>query len=190
MSSLPLQTDRLILRDFVIGDWRAAHVYAADPEVVRYMEWGPNNEATSRAFIERVVALQHTEPRQDFELAVTLRPSGELIGGCGFHISDLQNRTGWLGYILSREHWGQGYATEVARALLRFGFEQFGMHRIWATCDPRNLASAHILEKIGMRREGHLRENKLQRGSWRDSFLYAILEQEFRSQEKLNYSDS
>src|SRR5262245_15644715 len=178
MSTFPLPTDRLILRDFVIGDWRAAHVYGADLEVVRYMEWGPNDEATTRAFIERVIAFQHTEPRRDFELAITLRPNGELIGGCGFHISDPQNRTGWLGYILAREHWGQGYATETARALLRFGFEQFGLHRIWATCDPRNTASAHVLEKIGMRREGHLRENKLQRGSWRDSYLYAILEHE------------
>jgi len=177
---LPLQTDRLILRDFVAGDWRAAHTYAADPEVVRYMEWGPNDEAMSRAFIERVVALQRAEPRRDFELAITLRADDELIGGCGFHISDPQNRAGWLGYILARQHWGQGYATEAARALLRFGFEHFGLHRIWATCDPRNAASAHVLEKIGMRREGHLRENKLQRGSWRDSYLYAILEHEPR----------
>ena len=178
MSLLPLQTDRLILRDFVAGDWRAVHTYAADPEVVRYMEWGPNDEASTRAFIERVLAFQHVHPRRDFELAITLRAGGELIGGCGFHISDPQNRTGWLGYILARERWGQGYATEAARALLRFGFEHFGLHRIWATCDPRNVASAHVLEKIGMRREGHLRENKLQRWNWRDSYLYAILEHE------------
>jgi RimJ/RimL family protein N-acetyltransferase len=182
MSSLPLQTDRLTLRDFVVDDWRAVHVYAADPEVVRYMEWGPNDEASTRAFIQRVVAFQHDEPRRDFELAITLRAGGDLIGGCGFHISDAQNLVGWLGYILARDRWGQGYATETARALLRFGFERFGLHRIWATCDPRNVASAHILEKIGMRREGHLRENKLQRGSWRDSYLYAILEDEFRGQ--------
>jgi RimJ/RimL family protein N-acetyltransferase len=130
-----------------------------------------------------VVAIQRDLPRQDFELAITLRAGGELIGGCSFHISDPHNREGWLGYILAREHWGHGYATEAARALLRLGFEQFSMHRIWATCDPRNTASAHVLEKIGMRREGHLRENKLQRGSWRDSYLYAILEEEFRSQQ-------
>lgn len=181
-SSLPLQTDRLILRDFVVDDWRATHIYGSNPEVVRYMEWGPNDEATTRAFIERVVAFQHDQPRRDFELAITLREGGQLIGGCGFHVSDPQNRAGWLGYILARKHWGQGYATETARALLRFGFENFGLHRIWATCDPRNVASAHVLEKIGMRREGHLRENKLQRGSWRDSYLYAILEEEFRDQ--------
>jgi [ribosomal protein S5]-alanine N-acetyltransferase len=179
MALLPIQTDRLILRDFVADDWRAVHTYAADPEAVRYMEWGPNDEATTRAFVERVTVFQHAEPRRDFELAVTLRAGEKLIGGCGFHISDPHNREGWIGYILSREHWGQGYATEAARALLLFGFERCGLHRIWATCDTRNTASAHVLEKIGMRREGHLHEHKLQRGHWRDSYLYAILEHEF-----------
>ena len=183
VSLLPLQTDRLLLRDFVADDWRAVHAYAADPEAVRYMEWGPNDEATTRVFVERVSAVRHAQPRLDFDLAITLRDSGELIGGCGFHIAEPQNRAGWIGYILARACWGQGYATEAAWALLRFGFAHCGLHRIWATCDPRNVASAHVLEKIGMQREGHLRENKLQRGTWRDSYLYAILEEEFRSQE-------
>jgi|RhiMetdeSRZDD1v2_1073273.scaffolds.fasta_scaffold194735_4 ribosomal-protein-alanine N-acetyltransferase len=183
MSLLPLQTDRLRLRDFVVDDWRAVHAYAADPEAVRYMEWGPNDEATTRMFVERVTAVQHAQPRLDFDLAITLRVSGELIGSCGFHIADPQNRAGWIGYILAPGHWGHGYATEAARALLRLGFVDCGLHRIWATCDPRNMASAHVLEKLEMRREGHLRENKLQRGNWRDSYLYAILDTEFRSQE-------
>jgi RimJ/RimL family protein N-acetyltransferase len=160
------------------------------------MEWGPNDEATTRVFVERVSAVRHAQPRLDFDLAITLRDSGELIGGCGFHIAEPQNRAGWIGYILARACWGQGYATEAARALLYFGFAHCGLHRIWATCDPRNVASAHVLEKIGMQREGHLRENKLQRGTWRDSYLFAILVEEFRSQEpgarivSPNHSDS
>jgi len=181
MSLLPLQTERLILRDFTAGDWQAVHAYAADPEAVRYMEWGPNSEAQTRGYIESLLIGLQADQRRSFDLAVTLRADGRLIGGCGFHISHPYNRAGWLGYIFRRDSWGQGYATETARELLRLGFDRFGLHRIFATCDPRNLGSAHVLEKIGMRREGHLRDNKWQKGQWRDSLLYAILEHEFRA---------
>jgi ribosomal-protein-alanine N-acetyltransferase len=183
MLFLPLQTERLTLRDFKEDDWIEVQRYAADPEVVRYMEWGPNSEAQTREFIERIRAQQQDEPRHDFELAVTLRADGRLIGGCGFHVSNPHDREGWIGYVFSRDNWGQGYATEAARALLAVGFGQCDLHRIFATCDPRNIASARVLEKIGMRHEGHLREHTWQKGSWRDSLLYAILEEEFRSQE-------
>jgi ribosomal-protein-alanine N-acetyltransferase len=178
MVNLPLQTPRLLLRDFVEDDWRTVHSYAADPEVVRYMEWGPNNEAETKNYVELVIASQKDEPRLDFDLVATLRADGRLIGACSLHVSDPHNREGWIGYVLNPECWGQGYATEAARALLVFGFTQFGLHRIFATCDPHNAASARVLEKIGMRREGHLREHKWQKGTWRDSFLYAILEHE------------
>jgi RimJ/RimL family protein N-acetyltransferase len=183
MSLLPIQTERLLLRDFAEGDWRAVHAYAADPEASRYMEWGPNDEAQTRSYVAGVLAGQKREPRLDFDLAVTLRGDGRLIGGCGFHISSPSNREAWIGYVLNHGFWGQGYATEAARALLVFGFERFGLHRIYATCDPRNLGSARVLEKVGMLREGRLRENKWQKGEWRDSFVYAILEQEYRSHE-------
>jgi ribosomal-protein-alanine N-acetyltransferase len=177
---LPISTERLILRDFVESDWAAVHVYAVDPEVVRFMPWGPNEEATTRSYIASVLNSQRASPRRSFELAVTLRADGRLVGGCGFHASDMYHREGWIGYVLNRDSWGQGYATEAARALLAFGFDHFELHRIYATCDPHNHGSAHVLEKLGMRREGHLRENKWQKGTWRDSFLYAILEPEYR----------
>jgi RimJ/RimL family protein N-acetyltransferase len=178
MLNVPLQTPRLLLRDFVKDDWRAVHSYAADPEVVRYMEWGPNSDAETRNYVELVIASQKNQPRLDYDLALTLRAVNRLIGACGLHISNPHNREGWIGYVLNRECWGQGLATEAARALLIFGFTQFGLHRIFATCSPHNAASARVLEKIGMRREGHLREHKWHRGTWRDSFLYAILEHE------------
>jgi len=72
------------------------------------------------------------------------------------------------------------YATEAARALLTFGFGQLRLHRIFATCDPANTASARVLEKIGMQREGLLREHEWVKGRWRDSFLYAILDHEWK----------
>lgn len=95
------------------------------------------------------------------------------------------NREGWLGFCLNRHFWGKGYGTETANALLRFGFQQLDLHRIYATCDPSNNASAHVLEKIGMQREGHLREHKWAKGRWRDSLLYAILESEWKLSERM-----
>jgi ribosomal-protein-alanine N-acetyltransferase len=73
----------------------------------------------------------------------------------------------------------QGYATETAQRLLRFGFATLGLHRIIGQCDPRNTASARVLERIGMRYEGHLRDTMLIRDGWRDSLIYSLLEQEW-----------
>ena len=84
-----------------------------------------------------------------------------------------------LGYELDPRYWENGYATEAARALLAFGFQELGLHRIWAQCIAENVASAHVLEKIGMQQEGHLRQNEWMQGRWWDTLLYAILETEY-----------
>src|SRR5215468_416143 len=131
--ALPLTTPRLILRDFVGDDWFAVHAYAADPEVSRYMDWGPNSTSETRAYVEQVLVAQQEKPRRDFDLAITMRAHDRLIGGCGIHVSNPQIREGWIGYVLSRDCWGQGYASEAARALLSFGFGPLGLHRIFAT---------------------------------------------------------
>ena len=83
-------------------------------------------------------------------------------------------------YVLHRDYWGRGRAAEAAGLLLQLGFGQLGLSRIWATCDVENRASARVLEKIGMQREGRLRRNLLIRGRWRDSYLYAILADDWR----------
>jgi RimJ/RimL family protein N-acetyltransferase len=103
-------------------------------------------------------------------------------------VSDPENREGWIGYCLNRDFWGKGYGTEVARALITFGFEQLNLHRIYATCDPQNTASAHVLEKAGMQREGHLRERKWVKGRWRDFLLYAVLDREWKPLDSVRIS--
>jgi len=179
MLALPLQTERLVLRDFREGDWEAVHRYACDPQVVRYMKWGPNSEEETKAFVQRALSTQQEDPRRAFELAVTLKETGALIGACSLHVSRPEHRQGWIGYCFHRAYWGRGYGTEAASVLIALGFEQLGLHRIFATCDARNLASARVLEKAGMRREGHLRHDEWLRGEWRDTYLYAILEHQW-----------
>jgi ribosomal-protein-alanine N-acetyltransferase len=175
-----IRTNRLLLRALQEDDWRAVHRYASDPEVVRYENWGPNTEDETRSFIQRSVSGRKEVPRRDYSLAILLETESELIGSCGIYLTDSGNREGHIGYTLNRKFWRQGYGTETAKALLEFGFGELNLHRIFATCDQANVASVHILEKVGMRREGHLRENKWIRGEWRDSLLYAILDYEWK----------
>ncbi len=170
-----VRTDRLVLRDHEEADWEAVHRYASDPEVVRYMDWGPNTEDETKEFIKRSIAGQKEQPRKSYGLSIVLKEDDRLVGGCGINISDPNNREGWIGYCLNRSFWGQGYGTETGIALIKFGFDQLNLHRIFALCDPANAASIHVLEKASMQREGHLRERKLRRGIWHDELLYAII---------------
>jgi len=179
-----IKTERLFLRNLEVNDWQAVNEYASDPEVVRYMNWGPNTEKETKEFIQRAMSTQKVKPRRIYSLAIVVEKEDRLIGSCGINVSNPENREGWLGYCLDRNFWGKGYGTEVARVLMDFGFTELTLHRIFATCDPGNTASAHVLEKSGMKREGCLREHKWSKGKWRDSYLYAILEHEWKPPKK------
>jgi RimJ/RimL family protein N-acetyltransferase len=156
------------------------HAYASDLETVKYMDWGPNTESDTKEFTKRAIAFQSSKPRIQYELAITLRATGELIGGCGLEVRPLR-KEGVLGYCLNRAYWGKGYATEATQALLAFGFNKLALHRIIAMCDPMNVASNRVLEKAGMTLEGHLRKDFPIRGRWRDTMIYGILEREWSS---------
>ena len=90
---------------------------------------------------------------------------------------------GEIGYILNPAYQGQGLATEVAGTLLRLGFEGLGLHRIVARCDARNVASARVMERVGMRREAHLVHNEFLKGEWTDELIYAILREEWQARQ-------
>ena len=175
-----LPTLRLTLRDLRDSDLERVHAYASDLEVVRYLDWGPNSVDDTRSFLALAQAAREASPRTAYHLALALRTDDQVIGGGRIEIRDAASGSGDLGYVLDRAHWGHGYATEAGRALLAFGFERLGLHRIWARCDVRNAASARVLEKLGMRREGLLRHDVRRKGEWHDSYLYAILEPDWR----------
>jgi len=181
--AVAIRTERLLLRDLVNNDREAIHKYSSDPEVVQYMDWGPNTEKDDKEFLERTITAGKESPRRNFTLAIVMKDTKRLIGSCGIHESNPADREGWIGYCLNRQYWGRGFGTETARALLDFGFDDLRLHRIFATCVPANTASAHVLEKVGMRLEGHFRQHRWVKGKWRDSFLYAILDDERQHQE-------
>lgn len=146
-----LETERLILRDFVAADWTAVHAYQSDPRYLRFYAWTERTPADAQAFVGMFLDQQTQRPRTRFQLAVVLRGNGRLIGNCGVRISDPAQREASLGYELDPAHWGQGYATEAARAMLAFGFEHLHVCRVWAEVLAENEASRRVLARLGLR---------------------------------------
>jgi RimJ/RimL family protein N-acetyltransferase len=170
-----LKTERLILRPYRPddrGDIDDAYVYMSDPEVVRYLYWEVRTREEVQAFLAE---------RGSHVLAVQLPPDGPVIGEVLLRPGSEEHRQGELGYVLSPAYQGKGYAAEAARAMLRFGFEDRGMHRIMARLDSRNKPSAALLERLGMRLEAHYVHDELFKGDWSDTLVYAMLEDEWRA---------
>ena len=176
---MEINTERLRLREITQEDFQAVHEYASDPEAVKYMPFGPNTEEETREFISRNLKNQRERPRTEYGLGIILKDEDRFIGACGIHgVTEIQAS---IGYILARRYWGHGYATEAARALVYYAFSELGVHRVYAFCDPRNLASIRVLEKVGMSLEGRLRENMIIHGEYRDSLVFGILVDEWRT---------
>ena len=112
---------------------------------------------------------------------IVLPETGEPIGDVQLTWTSRQHRQGEIGYIVHPAHTGHGYATEAAALMLRLGFEELGLHRVEARLDARNLASARVLERLGMRREACLVQTRFVRGEWTDELVYAILQDEWRA---------
>jgi RimJ/RimL family protein N-acetyltransferase len=189
MTDVTLATPRLTLREFSAEDFAAVDAYGSDPQVTRWTVFGPNSERDTRGFLQQARVSRAERPRRNFDLAVTLSGDGRLIGGCGLRRTDVVGEA-FIGYVLRRDAWGRGYATEAARALLAFGFERLGLRRIFADCHPANMASWRVMEKLGMRREGHFREEKLVKGEWWDRYVYAMLAPEWRAARPPNPDDT
>lgn len=171
----PLYTARLLLREFAPNDEADVHEYGSDPEVSRYDTWGPNTREQTHEVIASRLATQTVWPRNEVDLAAQLIAEPKVIGSLRLAVTDLEGNNAEIGWVFHRAYWNKGFATEAALAILACGFGSLGLHRVAATCDVRNVASRRVMEKLGMRREGHLIKDKLQKGEWRDSYLYAIL---------------
>jgi ribosomal-protein-alanine N-acetyltransferase len=176
---MELRTDRLTLREFREDDWPALHDIESREDVARYQDFAPRTLAESRTYVLESIAGARADPRGAYDLAVTLTDGDVLIGRVGLGITDPEIGEAMLWCTLHPAHWGHGFMTEAARAMVDAGFRELGLHRIWADSDPHNVASWRVLEKIGMRREGHLIENAFIKGEWVDSLIYAILAREW-----------
>jgi RimJ/RimL family protein N-acetyltransferase len=178
--SLVLETERLILREFREEDRRDVQEYRSDPAVVKYLPFEPATEEETKTLITKIIGFQKAQPRMVYNFALIDKKDDKVIGSCSLELSIDGDKQGEIGYVLNRNNWNQGLMTECARKVISFGFGQLGMHRIFGGCDPANTASYRVMEKLGMQKEGHLREHEFRKGAWRDILLYSILEHEWK----------
>jgi RimJ/RimL family protein N-acetyltransferase len=179
-----LTTERLLLREFVEGDWPAVLAYQCDQRYLRFYKWEQRTDEEVRASVEKFVEQQQEDPRTKYQLAIRLQPDEVLIGNCGVRMQHAGATEAEIGYELAPDYWRRGYATEAARAILAFAFNEVKVHRVWAHCIAENVASAHVLEKLGLRLEGRQREKEWFKGRWWDTLLFGVLEHEWKGREQ------
>ncbi len=177
---MEIRTPRLLLREYAEHDFDDMFAFESDPLVVQYVCYGPFSKEECWQQLTYHIAHQQAEPRTYYHLAIVLPQAERVIGWCGLELTGQRNKEAEIGYALNRRHWGQGYMTEAAQAMLKKGFETMNLHRIFAACHPANAGSIRVLEKLGMRYEGCLRAQKSCRGAWRDVAIYALLEDEWK----------
>lgn len=175
---LRLESERLILRPLRADDFHAVHRFSREPEVVRFMDWGPNDEEATRSFITLAATRAAADEPHPWDFAVIERGPGLLVGSGGMNLIGPGKVE--FGYCFARDAWGRGLGTEAARILVALAFGPLGAHRVQARCDPENHRSAHVLQKCGLVYEGCLRESIFVRGEWKDRALYAMLDREWR----------
>ncbi len=176
----PIDTAHLRLRPYTLDDLDALHAIQSRPDVMRYLYGEPR----SLEEVRDALATRAHHPTLEAEgdwlfLAMEQRDSGAVIGDVSLHWLSALHRQGEIGFVLHPNHHGQGYGREAATEMLRLGFEELGLHRIIGRCDARNDASARLMERLGMRREAHFRQNEIFKGAWGDEYVYAMLAAEW-----------
>lgn len=176
----PIETPRLILRPFAERDIEPFARYRSDPEVARYQGWeAPYSLEQAARFVAEMQSVTPGALGQWFQLAVEEKSSGCLAGDCAFKLQGSEHRQAELGMTLARDFWSKGYASEAVTALLDALFTGSDLHRAYANIDPRNVASARLLERLGFRHEGCFIESLWFKGGWASEDWYAILRDEW-----------
>ncbi len=175
-----LSTPRLVLRRLRESDLASFCRYRSDPRVARYQTWTEFREEDGLRFFAEQANLHPDVEGTWFQMAIELAETGEIIGDCGLHAVRDQPGQVEIGFTLATEYHGKGYATEAVLCLLAYVFGELCKHRVTAITDARNAAAARVLEKVGMRREGHFIQNVWFKGARGDEYLYALLGQEWR----------
>ncbi len=184
-----LETPRLRLRPMRMSDSADFYDYARRPEVTVFLRWSPHSsEQYTKDYLRYIE--QRYAMGEFYDWAVVEKESGRMIGTCGFTRFDFSHNAGEIGYVLNPDFHGKGYGTEAAQRVVRFGFEELGLHRIEAKFIQGNQASLRVMEKLGMRFEGYRRDGMWIKNSYRTIGVCAILEQDPRLWERLEILES
>lgn len=173
----PIETERLILRNYNENDFEDLFEYLSDPEVVAYEPYKPMSREEVKDNLSWRIST-------DEMVAVELKETHKMIGNVYLGSGEFESIE--IGYVFNKHYWGKGYAKEACRAMIEEKFKE-GIHRIFARCDTLNPSSWQLLEHLGFRREGSFKQNvyfwKDEAGNpiWKDSYEYALLNGENKS---------
>jgi RimJ/RimL family protein N-acetyltransferase len=179
--SFSITTERLLLSDLTEHDLAGIRRIARDRDVMRYVLLWLENDEQVLAFHRNAVDESRQADRMEYMFAVRLPGNGAFAGISFLAIDPELKSTAEVGYVLLPEYWNSGYATEILRALLGFGFDRLSLHRVYGKCDELNLASARVMEKCGLVYEGTIREHVWLRDHWRSTCYYGMLAGEYSS---------
>ncbi|MDH8679591.1 GNAT family protein [Fusibacter bizertensis] len=177
-----LESERLILRRFTERDWMDLYEYLSLENVVKYEPYDVQTENECK------LIAQNRATNNDF-WAVCLKESGKVIGNIYFSRQEPLDFLTWeVGYVFNPNYGKQGYATEATQLIINYGFQTLGAHRIMARCNPQNIPSWKLMERVNMTREGHFRKPAFFTSDdcgnpiWHDAYQYAIIEDDFSNQ--------
>lgn len=180
MPAPEILTERLKLTRLVAADAPALFAYRSDPEVCRYQGFEPGALADAQTFITDLADHAFDTPGTWFQFGIRLRETDELVGDFGIHFPADEPHQVEIGFTVAPGHQGRGYATEAVRGVLDHVLGPLGKHRAFASVDPRNAPSLALLERVGMRREGHFHQSVWFKGEWADDVVFGILASEWR----------
>jgi [ribosomal protein S5]-alanine N-acetyltransferase len=169
-----LETERLVLREFVEDDATAVLAYQQTPEYQRLRGRDTYTVDDARKFVGTFIAWQSETPRQRYQLAVALKSEPRLIGTCGIRVQNAGSGEATIGYELHPAYWRQGYATEAASRMLSFAFRELSLRRVVAWCHIDNAGSIRVLENLGMHCEGRSGSSDSVPERWRNHFRFAL----------------
>lgn len=178
---MEIETDRVFLRELAWNDLEDFHRFSSLPEIRRYSTIEiPADISETKERLKSLIEAQRTTPRKSYSWKVILKDNGAFLGLAGLSLSLDKFKLGEIYYEVHPSFWGNGYATEIARNLIKVGFEEFHLHKVEAGVATDNAPSIKVLEKAGMKREGLRRRILPIRGEWKDNYHYAIVEDDPR----------
>jgi RimJ/RimL family protein N-acetyltransferase len=184
--TLPIFTERLILRSLTCNDIQDIIEIVSHPSVARIKTNIKANESEVRKYIDKQESYQPFEKDKYYDLAIERKEDGKVVGLLGLMCED--HKQGLIGWALGVDYRGNGYVTEGARALMMYGFSELDLHRIYAKTSSINTASWKVMERVGMRKEAHFQEAEVRDGEWIDVLIYAVLADKWLSQDTVRRS--
>ncbi len=176
---MKVETKRLLIREFSQADLDGLSAVESPSDAERHQAFDLSHPDQLRPAIRAAITHAREEPRRVWDLAVQMKDGG-LIGRGGVTLSLVEPREGTMWFVSDPRFWNQGYITEAAMGLFKFCFEDLKLHRVIGESDPANAGSARLMEKLGMRKEAHFVKNACIKGVWKDTAVWALLEDEWR----------